>query len=387
MKLKRFIGKFIPLKSTREIKELFGTVLTMEFANSMVSIFVPIFLYSIGFSLFKIVIYYTAIYIIYFFIVPLSGKWIKSRGFEHCLLYSTFFYILKYLCLFGVSYHPLFIIPTGLMEIFSRAFYWPAYHCNFAMYSSVSTQGRAIGFKYVLSSIILIVGPVIGGFVSELWGFRFLFILVVLLSIGSHIFTFSTLEKFEPEHFSYKNSFKRLFEKRNRKQLFSYMGSGEEFIGMFLWPIFIYLLVKDFSDIGIIYGISAVIMAFATLYIGRITDEKDNKSVLRFGSYIYSLVLLIRLFVTGALSISLAESLGKIGKKMIVIPISAITYKRAHNGHLVKKIIFYEMAWLIGKALIGLILIALLFLLGESMVFWQITFVLAALFALLYSLL
>ena len=356
MKLKRLIGKFIPLKFTREISELFGTTTLMEFATAMVAVFEPIFLYSIGFSLFEILVYYTIVYIVYFLIVPFAGKWIKSNGFEHCIMYSSFFKIFYYLLLFALSYNSWLIIGVGFTNILARAFFWPAYHCDFAMYCSTSKHGRAIGSKYVMSALIRVIGPIIGGFIAHFWGFGILFVIVAVLNVISHLFTFSTVEKFEPEPFSYIDCFKRLFAKRNRKKLLAYIGLAEEQVHLYFWPVFIFIIVGSVSDVGLIIGVSSLVLALVTLYIGRITDKNNKKAVLKTGTFIHSIVWLMRTLVSGGLGIFLIQSLESISRRITDISLVAITYKRAQDGHLVKKIVFFMMALI----LILVILVALL---------------------------
>lgn len=367
--------------------ELFGTTTIMDVADAMVTVFVPIFLYTSGFSLIQIIEFFTVVYIIYFFVVPLGGKLVKSRGFEHCILYSSFFTIFYYLFLFAVSYSHFFIVGVAIMLVLAKTFYWPAYHCDFAFYGGTKSYGRGLGARSVFTSIVSIIGPVAGGIITQVWGFKLLFIVVVVLYFASHIFTFSTLEKFQPEPFSYSRAIKRVFRQKNRKKFFSFLGFGEEFIGLCFWPLFVYAIVDNYTDIGLIFGGSALALSFATLYIGRLTDKTDKKALLKTGTYIYSLLWLIRLFIRGGLGVFLVESVSSIGRRLVNTPQMAIIYQRAKAGKTVKKIVFFEMSLIIGKVLAGILLAAAFYLFGETMMFWQSTFVLAALFSLLYSLL
>ena len=64
-----FLKDFLPYKMKRQVKELFASTILVNLALSMVMIFEPIYLYKIGYSLQKIMLFYLITYIIYFLIL------------------------------------------------------------------------------------------------------------------------------------------------------------------------------------------------------------------------------------------------------------------------------------------------------------------------------
>lgn len=377
---------FLPRKNKREIKELVAFVLITDFALSLVWIFTPIFLYEQGFSLLKILFFFFAAYLIYFFILPLAGKMIKSWGFEHCMFYSNFFTILFYLSLYGITYNKYLIFVSCVLLAVDKMIYWPAYHCDLAMFSSPTAKGRQINLFYILDAIVCVAAPIIGGLILAEFGFRTLFVCVSILLVLAGIPLFTTIEKFEPESFSYKDALKRVFKKENRRKFWSYLGYGEEMIGVYIWPIFTYLVVINYFNIGLIFSAATLIMILSTIFIGRIVDKRDKRKILKFGTIMLSISWLVKIFIRTPLSLFAVESFSSTSKKIVTVPQMAIIYQDAKRSHLVKKLLFFEMSLSLGKLAIIAVLICFSFFFSEITVL-QISFVLAAAMGLLYSLL
>ena len=377
---------FLPRKNKREIKELVAFVLITDFALSLVWIFTPIFLYDQGFSLLEILVFFFTSYLLYFFLLPLAGKMIKSWGFEHCMFYSNFFTILFYLSLYGITYSKYMIVASCILMAVDKMIYWPAYHCDLAMFSSPTAKGRQINLLYILDSIVCIIAPVIGGLILANLGFRFLFICVSFLLMLAGVPLFTTIEKFEPESFSYKDAIKRVFKKENRRKLISYLGFGEEMIGIYIWPIFVYLVVINFFNIGLIFSGATLIMILSTIFVGKMVDQRDKRKILKWGTAMLSLSWLAKIFIRTPLSLFAVESFSEVSKKVVTVPQMAIIYQDAKKSHLVKKIVFLEMSLAIGKIAIIAVLIGFSFFFSEITVL-QISFILAAAMSLLYSLL
>ena len=63
------------------------------FVKSLIGIFVPIYMYSIGFTLIDICLYSLYLSIIYLLLIPISIKLINKIGFKYTLLLSVPVYI------------------------------------------------------------------------------------------------------------------------------------------------------------------------------------------------------------------------------------------------------------------------------------------------------
>ncbi|MFH1713469.1 MAG: MFS transporter [Candidatus Jacksonbacteria bacterium] len=381
-----FLPGVLARQAKSQIKELFVSSAILDLAVAMILFFEPIYLYNQGLSLRGIMLFYLGVYLVYFFIMPLGGKFIKRHGFEHSILLGSFLLILYYLNLALVAKSFYFLIPAAVFYALQKTFYWPGYHADFARYGQDGEQGREVSNITVIISLVFILGPLIGGAVMYFFGFTVLFIMVSLLIILSNIPLILTPERFEPSSFSYKGAYSRLFKSENRRRFFAYLGFGEELIALALWPIFMFAVLRNTLSTGAVIALATLITAIVVLYIGKLADQRNKRSLLRFTTIIYSIGWFIRILSRAPLGIFLLDTFSRIGKNSLSVPLTAITYNHARERGVVKNVVFFEMALVVGKVL-SIIAVLLILTLVPLNLQWPAIFVLAGLFSLLYSLL
>lgn len=367
----------------REVAELYVASSIQSFAKRMLGLFVPIFLYSIGFTVQQIVLFYLATYFIRFITLPLSGKIATKFGFEHAMGYSVPITILFYASLYFTKFYPGLIFIVPLLFATSVNVYWAAHHADFAYYGKDGQRGREVGTLHGLKQALTVAAPFLGGLILKLSGFNILFLAVSILLFVSIIPLFTTKERFRPRAFSYTDSFKRLFSKKNVKRLFGYMGFGERLVSLAIWPIFIYIVLADYFLVGSLVSFATLITVIAMFYISRLTDKMNRKNIIKTGSVLCCLGWLARLLARFPLYILFMDTFLKISKSTVEIPMFASTYKRAQNGKVMDTIIFYEMGLTLGTTLTALLIYILLFYTSNI----AIAFIPAALVSLLYMLL
>lgn len=389
-KIKNVIASFFARRLTPEVKELYSSTLILNFAFAMVAIFEPVFLYvlyiknhSLNETLQLILWFYLVIYLIYFALLPLGAKFARRFGYEHSIALSTVAVSLFYLCLFGATNWFWLIWPAAIFDALWRTFYWPAYHSDFARFSAKGEQGRQISNLVALECLVYIVGPIIGGFILETYGFGALFIVVIVLLLASNIPILITREKFTPVPFSYFEAYQRLFRRENRRRFLANVGFGEELIALVIWPVFIYVVVNDFLGLGFLSAMSLLVTTIIFLFIGRAVDKKDRRLVLKIGTIFYFLSWLVRLIARGVFGVFIVDVHSRVAKQATSIPITASIYQKAQNGSVMTTITFFEMSLIVGKIMViaGSLVLLQFFAPG-----WNVMFILSGLFTLLYLL-
>ncbi|MFH1534530.1 MAG: MFS transporter [Patescibacteria group bacterium] len=380
------VPSFFPHHITRQIKELYWSRAIMDFAVASVSLFEPIYIYTLGYSLKVILLFYIEVYIVYFIILPLGAKFANKFGYEHSMTLSTIFLVGYYLALYAIGTNAVFLVIAPLFFAINKSLYWTGYHADFAKFSSGKERGKEIGEMDAIDSLVYIVGPLVGGAILAIWNFNVLFIIAAVLILASSIPLLTTKEKFKMLDFSYQDAYQRLFSKKNRRKLFAYIGFGEELIVMVVWPVFIYVVVTNFFSVGMVVALATFTTTFATLYIGKLTDKKSKRGILRFGSISSTFIWLIRLIATAGWHVFLIDSLSRITKKTIAVPLMAMTYDRAQKHNVMRSIVNFELALVIGKLLAAFIILILLFIFPASWGF-TIAFIIGGSMTLLYVLL
>jgi len=381
-----FLKDFLPYKMKRQVKELFASTILVNLALSMVMIFEPIYLYKIGYSLQKIMLFYFITYIIYFLIMPLGGKFARKKGYELGMLLGTILFSLFYIGLFFIEQYPFLFYLVPFILALQKTFYWPAYHADFARFSDDSEEGREIGGLTMAVSLVYIIGPALAGFIIIQWGFGALFTFATIIFLASNIPTLITKEEFAIKDFSYKDAYLRLISKKNRKSFVAYLGFGEELIVLVVWPVFISIIITDIFDLGLIITLATLITSIITLYIGKITDSRNKKSILSLGASFYSLAWFIRIFIINQLGVFFVDTLSRLSKNVIAVPLTAITYERAKSRSIMKTVLFFEMSLVVGKLIALLLIYTSLFFITDEIFAFKLTFILAGGMSLLYLL-
>ena len=104
------VPSFFPHHISRELKELFWSRAIMDFAVAAVALFEPIYLYTLGYSLQVILLFYIEVYIVYFILLPVGAKFANRFGYEHSMTLSTIFLVGYYLALYAIGSNPIFLV-------------------------------------------------------------------------------------------------------------------------------------------------------------------------------------------------------------------------------------------------------------------------------------
>jgi len=143
------------------------------------------------------------------------------------------------------------------------------------------------------------------------------------------------------------------------------------------------VVIQDFFKLGVLIAVSTAVTTVIYLYIGKVTDKRDKKVVLRYGTTLYFFGWLFRIIVRNVFGVFLVDSYSRVTKQVVVIPFMAKTYEKAQDTSVMKSIVFFEMSLVVGKIMAILLSLLLLQIFTPG---WNALFILAGLFTLLYSL-
>lgn len=381
--IKNLVMSFMPTHMRGEIKELYFSTLILNVGIMMVQLFEPIYLFTLGYSLTEILWFFLIVYLAYFLLMPLGAHFAKRFGYEHSIIASTFIFILYYYFFYSIAREPSFFYFAAVLYAVQKTLYWPAYHSDFARYSARDEESREIGGIVVAVSVASIIAPLLAGVVLKFWGFGVLFMLVSLLFVASNIPLITTKEIFVPGSFSYREAYRQLFFTKYKRELLSYLGFGEELIVMVVWPIYMLVVFKDFLNIGAATSIGTLLAIMVTLYIARVSDSGQKRRALRTSVLVYAAAWFARLFTSLPITVFAIDSISRISKYALGVPLTAITYEHAQDRKVMHTVIFFEMSLVLGKLIALAVLIALLAVVPQSASF-GLAFVLGGLMTLLY---
>lgn len=358
--IRHYLEHYLAPHPSQQVREMFLSTMLLDFASGSITLFEPIYFYTMGFSITTILLYYVGLYVTFLILLPLGAKIGQRFGYEHTILYSSLFLVLYLGALYAVTFDIAFMALAMVLFAVQKVLYWPAYHSNFATFTKENESGREVSNSFALRSLAAVLAPLFGGIVIAYLGFAALFAISSVLILLSNIPMLRTPDLAEPREFPYMKAFARLARRKDRRKLFTYFGWGQEFIAMVLWPLFIIKLLGSTVSLGAIMSFSMLVNVFVTLYVGRITDEEEPSRVMRTGVVYSTASWLVRPLITGGLGVFLIDSFYRVSTNTLAIPLMAMLYEEGHKKHeAMEKVVFMEMGFAIGKiAVIGLCLVS-----------------------------
>jgi len=343
-----------------EIIEIYMNLAIRSFALSMGGIFIPIYLYNLGFNINLILIYYIITFSSFGFFSLSIPKLGKRIGLKHLIMLSIPFHILFIFLLYilnGVNVSLLSFI--SFIEGVGAALYWTPLHSLFAKFSQKKKANKQVSYIFSLPGMVSIIGPIVGAFIIFNFGFK------VLLIVISLFLFISLIPLFYSEDLKPQNGFSLslIFCKEHRKFFFGFFMNGILYIThAVMWPLFVFFMLKDIVSIGIIGTIIAIAIVFFPLILARLSLKINLKGLYKIGGIISFLVFGLLKYVSTANHIYLASFMIGTVLIMIEMPFYTMAVKSAAKKNPLEFMIFRESALSIGRVTM---LVLLLFFINK----------------------
>lgn len=314
--------------------KVLGMMSLNGFAMSFVVIFVPIYLFDLGYS-FKMVmawmmIHHANLLLFAFVTVKISNK----IGLVHSL-HIRFGLLLTYflLLLFWLKDAPILFFIIPIISGAESAFYWIPLNILFIRNTKEESMGKSMSKFFVVPKALSMVGPLAGAFIAMQYGFNILFVFTMFLLF----FTFLPILSLRSEKTSFvfsKEKFKEIWQKNKQYFVPEIIDNLAE-DAMALWTIFIFLQLASILEVGIIGTITSVASLFFTLTLGRLTDQWDKHKLIKIGAFLVSIVWVINFtigeFFPNQYLFYIATIFAALSLKVFLVPYSSLMYNQARK--------------------------------------------------------
>jgi MFS family permease len=337
----------------RELSEIYITIIIRFFALSLISIFIPIYLFQKGFDLGYIFLFFAIISTVAGLTAYPSLKLSKRFGVKRGILISIPFLIAFYLLLQFLTTNSLdwIFFLTSIFGGIECSLFWTNFHTDFAAFSSKKFRAEQIGGYTIIYMILAAIAPVIGAFVISNWNFNVLFILVSVLLFLSTLPLFMSEEHYIHEDFSFKKV-REVIKKAGPRGLSGFVGQAMILCALYSWPLFIFLILRTYLDVGVLTSLSLFIAVFSTFFIAKFADKFGRTRVLRIGSIFASFGWFFRAFVTTFLHIvGVNIFFGIVGPSYTGTTFNASNYDLAKKKHIPEVITLREIGIHLSAAL------------------------------------
>lgn len=273
-----------------------------SFSRSMVSIFIPILLLEMGYSISEVIFYY---FIFNAIDVPLNflARWTTRKiGARKVIILGSIFSIFFLVSLYQLEPNNWILLSTtALLAAVYDTFYWVA---HLYLFMRCSKKDDNISSDTSLLSIIrgsaMIIAPILGAIILVSFGQNIL-ILSSAIVLAFSIWPLFRIKNILDMPRRKQISFRKFF---NTWEFFKdYLTKG--FINVHLttegviWPIFIFLFFGSFTSVSFLPVVATIGGGVFTYLAGRISKEKRRRAVVT-GGLIIALIWISRLMINGS---------------------------------------------------------------------------------------
>jgi len=339
----------------RELTELYFVHSIRGFSISLIGLFIPIFFLKQGFSLNYIFLFYLFAHIVFFlFNIPVL-KFVGKFGVKHSIFLSSFLTIVSFTLIYNVKNFNIPVYVLGPLFALASMTYWSAFHIDFTISGNEKERTKELGLFRVFSLILNLFSPLIGGIIITVSSFKTLFIVADILFVVAVFPLFISKEIYEPFNISYKGVFKKILRKKN---MYFFSEGIVHFSEQIIWPIFIYLIIKNLISLGFINTVMIFFVMIISYFVGKAGDLFDKKKMIALGSFFNSITWFVRGIVSSMYLFLTVSSFSGITYLIYHFPFQAMFYNRAKKKGIIEMISARETFMHLGK--ISIIVLMLL---------------------------
>lgn len=355
---------FFRIKFT-ELNELYTVMSLRAFIISLVTIFIPIYLYNLNYSIQEIIFFYILIYIgEAIFELPITYM-IAKFGPKHLIATSLPFLILHFLLLLTL---PSVGWPLWFVAVFgsiSLALFWQAYNYDFSKSKHKINTSKEVSWIYILIALSGALGPFIGGSIATIFGIQYVYGLTIGLLFLAIIPLFKTGESHVPKNVK----FSRLKLKDKKRQMISYGGAAiESTTTNFFWPLFVFFIVGTYQSVGLVTSLALVLTVAIMYFVGKFADKGDRSKYIRTGSFLNGLIYFVRAVASSILHVFSLNMAAGVSHAIFMTPFVSEYYLHADEESRLEYISVMELSTDIVRILGLLFIYAISFYLAVNSV-------------------
>lgn len=362
-----------------ELSELYISMTLKTFAFSLVGVFVPVYLYQLGYSLTVIALYYFWYFIFRIPINYVAGGLVARFGPKHTLSYAYVVNLVYLGMLLTLPQYQWPLYSIALLSGASISIFFVAYHVDFSKIKRTKKEGAELGHMYLLSRIAGAVGPIVGGVIATIFGVHVVLVVAIVTMLLAIIPLMMTNE---PTRINVKPDYSTIDWRKQMPNYIAWSGTGiARQITLTLWPLFLGAIIFTsgvYGKIGLVTSASVVASILMAKFVGSTIDNDKSGVLLRWSTAAGTLVHLSRTVVSSIWGIIGVNMTGEMSETGILLPLTKGFYDAADNVQdRVAYITVMEMVGAFARAFFWL-LVATLFVAVEPQLAFRIAIVVGA---------
>jgi hypothetical protein len=317
-----------------ELNSIFTSLALRLFAFSLITVFIPIYLIKLGYSLQSVFIFFMVASATHALTAYPAAKLAARFGYKHLMVMSTPFSIIFYLMMHSLEKIVAMGIPVLIIPIIggiSFCLYWVGYHADFAKSTKSKTTGKAVGSAKIIGSMAVALGPITGAYLLTKTDFATVFLISIMILVLSMIPLLLRKDKHEKINLSIFEGIKK--SKFKTRDTIAHAGYGIEIaIASVVWPVYIFynILNEGLTTLGLLYTISLIFSILVTYIISRKIDKKLN-IFYKLSIWINTIIWIIKIFLKSVIGVFIADSFHNASKTTTNIGFNKFCYGNARK--------------------------------------------------------
>lgn len=301
------------------------------FALGLVGIFIPVFVYQLTGSIEKVVLFFV-IWKVFQLLMGIPCGWLISRiGPDNSIALSALIHIFFLVTLIFSLQNPSLLILAPFLGALTIPLHWIPYHSAFSKESDKRRLGQQVSKRLILQRLAASLAPFVGGLLAVKFGFRFLYLIAIILLIVSIFPIFMDQYNKKGRWFGGAKIIKGIFKKSFRPFLTAFLGTGlEAVVYSVFWPLFLLEKLGHLEKIGFVNTASLSLSVVALYWAGKEIKKKGNK-LIRAGGIIGGLNWFVKSFFSSLSLLTLADILYFITTIFVWVPTGAIVYEKSQK--------------------------------------------------------
>lgn len=310
-----------------EINELYSSLSVYAFATGLAGIFVPIYLYNLGYSITVIASFYIVSFLFKIIVYKPTIAIVTHFGPKHALLLSYLLTLCYTILLFWLAKNPWLLYPAASLGGLAHGIFWLSRHIDTATVISDKSPTTQYSNLQIFSLTASSSAPLLGGIIATMYGIAYTLLGSAIGLLVAAYPLFKTLEPIVPTKAKLA-----LFRTAPLKHLVAnFAMNSQSIIAILMWPLFIFMIVMSYDAVGLISSASLVLIILITWFIGRMGDRGKNNQLLRLGSNSRSAVHLARGFAGSFPAVLGVNILGDITDTLASVPYAVRFYEGARQ--------------------------------------------------------
>lgn len=295
------------------------------FARNTISVFIPIFMLNLGFSVQEVLVFYIIFNVFDLGFNLLAGPLIKKIGARKIIALGSLAYILFFLAMSGLSHgNWVLVVLMAFLYAMHDAFYWIGSMYFFVRCSpnDDNVSGDASRLS-ILRETACLVAPLLGGLILIFLPQRALIATSIGITAAS-LFPLFMIKEVRDRPSGKVMKFSEFFSswKHAKDYVLVSIISIHRVAHWIIWPIFVFMLFKSMESIAILPIIIAATRIAASFFTGRIKKSHRTAAIIA-GSLLNAAVWIVRMFFDNAVFYYVSAGLMGVFTIMIMIPLDS----------------------------------------------------------------